>query len=309
MQEFHERWKGVESSFNMLVDHNIICLWNYFEAYKDVPKEKDETPRELKLVWDYVKNVKNRKAFCFVQQFINAYGLERIRTFFGCRKKFHEAYVSGLEQYHREDARINIKRIFLFEDEQRQLFSWIDESVFREEPKDYYRFVKAALNNETVRAIYPKEELKAAYQVMVEYSILTSWEAKDLEKYYLTPEEILERETAEEAKRVEEERKRKEKELEKMKACLKDTYDGSFASLKEYLKKYYWENEKKKALPYVFKQLAELVENSIKICTAKEFCDFLYLCEEIIHFNMFPQEQIVQMIEKMTRRGYHVTNV
>lgn len=309
LQEFHEYWEGAESSFNLLVEYNIICLWNYFEAYKDEPKERGETPKELQLLWDYVKNVKNRKAFCFVQQFINVYGLARICHFFGCWKKFHGAYVSGLGQYHREDARINIKRIFLSEDEQRQLFSWIDESVFREEPEYYYRFVKAALNNETVRAIYPKEELKEAYQVMVKYSILTSWEAKELGKYYLTPEEILERETAEETKRVEEERKRKEEELEKMKACLKDTYDGSFASLKEYLKKYYWENEKKKAMPYVFKQLAELVKSSVKICTAKEFCDFLYLCEEIIHFNMFPQEQIVQMIEKMIRSGYYVTNV
>ena len=43
-------------------------------------------------------------------------------------------------------------------------------------------------------------------------------------------------------------------------------------------------------------------------CSGEEFCDFLCLCAEIVRLGEIPRQQMADIIEKVIRRGYNVTN-
>lgn len=307
-QEFHESWHEMESCFALLVKKKIICLWEYYEQFHDASVTSQNRPTEFDLIYTFIRGARSREAFDFIRQLISESGFEAIYLITRDRRGFHDAFVRNLGRYQSGNVYIDIRRDFLSMDEKRQLFSWVEEAVFRECPESYYVFVKEALKNEIVQEIYTKEELKEVFLTLMHHSLLRTWEEEVLKQYYYTTEEIQADREAQEAKRIVEESQRVQKELEGIRDKLNESYDGSFSSLKKFLNKYYFDRDKKKTIPFLWKKLEVMEGEMNQRCSGEEFCDFLCLCAEIVRLGEIPRQQVADIIEKVIRRGYNVTN-
>ena len=307
-QEFHESWHEKESCFALLVKKKVIHLWDYYEQFHDVAVTSQDRPMEFELIYTFIRGARNREAFDFIRQLINESGFEAVYLITGDRRGFHDAFVRNLESYQRGEVSIDIDREFLSMDEKRQLFSWVDDAVFREKPESYYTFVHSVLKNETVRDLYSKEELKEVFLTLVNHSLLRSLEEEVLKQYYYTAEEIQADREAQKVKRIEEVVRREQKELEGIRNTLNEIYDGSFSSLKKFQQKYYFDREKKKTIPFLWEKLEVMEGEMNRRCSDEEFCDFLCLCAEIVRLGEIPRQQMADIIEKVIRRGYNVTN-
>lgn len=307
-QEFHESWREMERCFELLVKKKIIRLWDYYEKFHDVAVTCQDRPKEFELIYTFIRGARNREAFEFIRQLINKSGFDGIYLITGNRRGFHEAFVRNLGRYQSGNVYIDIRRDFLSMDEKRQLFFWVEEAVFRENPESYYAFVKEALKNEIVQEIYSKEELKEVFLTLMNHSLLYAWEEEVLKRYYYTTEEIQADKEAREAKKIEEEARKAQEELEGIRNKLDEIYDGSFSSLKKFLKTYFMDRDKKKTIPFLWRKLEEM-EGELKLrCSDEAFCDFLYLCAEIVRLGEIPRQRMADMMEKVIRRGYNVTN-
>lgn len=306
--EFHESWKGVQQCFELLVEKRIICLWDYYKQLNDVSEKSKERSKEFELIYTCIRGARNREAFDFIRQLISASGFDAVYFITGNRREFSEAFVRNLERYQSGNVYIDIRRDFLSADEKRQLFSWVDEAVFREKPELYYTFVREALKNEIVREIFMKEDLKEVFLTLIHNSLLRSWDEEVLKQYFYTTEEILADKEAKEAKKVEEEIRKAQRELEGISNKLTEIYDGSFSSLKKFINTYYMDRDKKKAIPFLWRKLEKMDGDLNLQCSNEEFCDFLYLCTEIVRLGEIPRKQIAEIMEKVIRRQYNVTN-
>lgn len=304
---FQNSWANSQESFALLVELKVIKLWDFFQKHKKTLAYREDPSKQISYIWGYVRGIRSREAFEFLELFLKEYGIAGICTYFGSWKKLHESMVKNLERYHREDIRIEFDREFLSVEEERQIFEWLDESVFQQEPSQYCSFAVAALKNSFVRELYSKEELKAIFKELRLKGAVSHWDDKALKEFFFSQEEIEAENAVIEAQKADEERKKEEAELNKIRANLVEHSDGTFASLKEYFREYrYWERDKKKAFQVAGEYLAELVNASNSACEAQEFGNFLYICREGVRLNVLPQTQIIQLIETMIRRGYYV---
>lgn len=306
---FQNSWANSQESFALLVELKIIKLWNFFQKHKKILAYREEPSEEISYIWGYVRGIRSREAFEFIELFLKEYGIDGICTYFGSWKKIYESMVKNLERYHREDICIEFDREFLSVEEERQVFEWLDESVFRQEPSRYCSFAVAALKNGFVRELYTKEEWKEIFKELRSKGAVSHWDEKALKGFLFSQEDIEAENAVIEAQKAEAERRKEEAELNKIKESLVEHSDGTFTSLKEYFHDYrYWDRDKKKAFQVTGEYLAELVNTSNSACDAQEFGDFLYICMEGIRLNALPQTQVIQLLEKMIRRGYYVAD-
>ena len=306
---FQNSWANSQESFALLVELKIINLWDFFQKHKKILAYREEPSEEIRHIWGYVKDVRSREAFEFLDLFLKEYGIDGICTYFGSWKSLHESMIKNLERYLRADICIEFDRAFLSVEEERQVFEWLDESVFRQEPSQYCSFAVAALKNVFVRELYTKEELKEIFKELRSKGAVSHWDEKALKEFFFSQEEIEAENAVIEAQKAEAERRKEEAELNKIKEKLAEHSDGTFTSLKEYFHDYrYWDRDKKKAFQVTGEYLAELVNTSNSACDAQEFGNFLYICMEGIRLNALPQTQVIQLLEKMIRRGYYVAD-
>lgn len=306
---FQHQWMYNQASFAYLVEQKVINLWDFFQKHKKDLTYWEEAPQEILYVWGYVMSIWSRSAYDFMVLFLKEYGLAGIETYFGSRKSLHGSMVKNLEKYHTVDTRVEFRRDFLSAEEHRQLFEWLDESVFRKNPSEYSDFVVAALKNDLVRELYSKEELKQILNELLSQNAVKAWEIKALKEFYFSREEIDADNARIEARKAEEIRKKKEAELNKIKEKLEKYSDGTFSSLQAFFLGYhYWEEELKKAFVVSDEYLIGLIESQEGACEAKEFAAFLCICMEGIHRNALPKEKVLRLLDTMIRRGYYVAD-
>lgn len=263
---------GRNSIFSKLVASDVINLKNVFNQYLMHINNKDNTERmniDLEHLKEYVRNIENRKSFEFIKYFlsINNHAISDL----------HKYHISLRELYNNyrysSSPKFDIKRSFLSNLEQKELFTWLESYIFYTTPDYYMDFVYHMLDNSYIETILSKEDLRKLYFVLMEFDKELKNNTRLREKY-LTPEE-LEQIEQEEYVAKEEEKQLKRQALEKeVMNKFKELKNLDFKSIYEYCYFYRWQKEETAIVCKIVKDFLE-----------KHITEHEFIKEEIKYFN------------------------
>lgn len=226
-----------QKAFSMLADAGVLSLWEYFQAHCN-----EEDKECLEYIERYASAISTRKAYDFWETLFSALPMDKLNAYFGKHYKFHSSLLTlPSRSFYRNKEQLSIQRDFLTLKEQRQLYEWIDASVFCTEPERYTDFLAFALEDGTVRVLFSAEELRAVFEGLL--CSAPNKVDKQLKMLYYTDVE------KEAEQRVEEEQKRREKQQEaeeRIQECLQrleEKFDGTLASLTDACRFCKWRQE------------------------------------------------------------------
>lgn len=258
---------GERGAFRLLASHGILDLRQFFEIHRD---DASDTYRHspLRYVWEYVSPVTDLRSFAFWRWFFEAYTPADVPRFWS-GETFHRNFV----HFYSYNRKLDCLRACLSREENRQLYDWIDRSVFTLEPGNYSTFVQTFLQSEAASALFDMDELRPVASQLLRMEPENA-SVRNLQWHYMTEAERAEEQAA--RVRAEEERKRakKEREYQEMEEILTQRYDGSFRSLYEALESFRpWDEHRTYAMEALAGRLPGLMEK----CTAVPAADFGYL--------------------------------
>lgn len=303
--DFEHRSRWNRECFALLIKYGVIDLWSFFKEHVSQSKEENENSIALDYLESYIKAISTREAFDFYQALLEDYDYTELNDIFGHWYKFHDGLVRDLSSgsYYSRDVKLDFQRDFLNPEEQKQVLEWMDESVFRMEPEKYLKFVKAALRDQYVLESYEREELCPILKELLAAGAISGYEETELKKVLFTPEDFAADQAEKEAQKKADKLRAEQEEWDSKKKKLLETYDGTFSSLREYEKKFWYREDKQKALSLIYDQLADSVIRTEKPASPIDMGDFLQLCGIIVERNALPWERIYPLVEMMTREG------
>lgn len=236
IESFLEYNYNRKSIFEFLVNKNVILLRDVFEYILKANKQNQNN--HLK---DYIEGINNKKSFEFLKYLLrlNKYSIAEISEF-----GFHfEKLIMGYLYSSHPIYSLDIERKFLDIKGSRILFNCLENFVFYNQPKKYFRFLEAALKSNIMCRLFKKEELRQLYlslsKIMPEV-----YEHEWLQEKYLTSEEI---NTIREQKRKEQELRESQEVFEAenfIKEKFNDIVDkNSFENLYRFCDKYEYSSD------------------------------------------------------------------
>lgn len=205
-----------ESIYSKLVEKDIIDLKEHYLEYIN---SKDNNI-DIKHLKEYVKKIRNRKAFIFLKYFLQEHTIKETD-----KLGFDFRWMYSLNGHYYYHDKIDIKRNFLSTEENKELFYWLNEYVFKSNPESYIEFVVYVLKDEYLTSIFSKEELRNIYLTIIKIKE-ELFNDRFLKEKYLTTQEL------EEEKRKEEEKKRQQEKLKLQKK--ENEITQQFIKIKQY---------------------------------------------------------------------------
>lgn len=281
-----------ERFFALMVERKAIDLWKFFEQHK----AEDEDARPLKHIRNYAVSVSSWRCFKFVQKLLEQYTFSELREIFGRRFCFHDAFVKNEGSYSTVCLKVRMTRPFLTAEQHRQLYEWVDASVFQMEPEKYDAFVLSALEAPEIRRLYEKPALAAVLRQLDQREKCNRYELNRLKKKLYTQAELeAEQKEAEEQEKAEQEAKR-QRQILNLKEDLEQIYDGSARSLAKFTRNYRYNTRQKEALEMAFQKLLEWPAGTIQTLPPEDAQCFFELCGELIWEGPRPRSEILEMI-------------
>ncbi len=106
----------------------------YGSFFKQHRQDGGDAP-QLKLLREYALRISSWRCFRFVERLLAEYTFSQLQTIFGERFYFHECFVRSEGYYSRREYKTYISRPFLSAEQHRQLYDWVERSVFQTEPE------------------------------------------------------------------------------------------------------------------------------------------------------------------------------
>ena len=284
--------KNSRRAFAFLVEKKEIDLWEFFEQHH----QNGEYAPQLKLLREYALTISSWRCFRFVERLLAEYTFPQLQTIFGERFYFHECFVRSEGYYSRREYKTYISRPFLSAEQHRQLYDWVERSVFQTEPEKYEDFVLSALKAPEIQRLYDKKALAAVLRQFLLHSEYNGYEINRLKETFYSKEEL------EDERRAEAERKKQEKRLEQKKRTiqkrekLQQLYNGSAESLVKFIGGYYHQDEKNEVLNMAFDKLVEWPVGCVRTMEAKGAHAFFELCGELVKSEPRPRHEILNMV-------------
>lgn len=181
-EEMNEKWKMMKG--------NIICATKY--------------------LYDY-------EVFRFWKAFDKEFGICEIGKFMGTDKVVIDSVVEKYFHNYGESSirRLDFKEQFLSLDEQRMLFQWVEQEIYRERPELYGNFLYAFLETDSARRLFPEQCVELFLEI--KDTIDNEGEKRRLCRLYYTDEEWEKFQEEEERRYEEEQRKKKQEKLRRCK--------------------------------------------------------------------------------------------
>ena len=281
-----------ERLFALMVERKAIDLWQFFEKHK----ADGEDARPLKHIRNYAVAVSSWRCFKFVQKLLEQYTFSELRKIFGRWFQFHEGFVKNEGNYSTTCLKTRIARPFLTAEQHRQLYEWVDASVFQTEPEKYDAFVLSALEAPEIRRLYEKPALAAVLRQLDQREKCNRYELNRLKKEFYTQAELeAEQKEAEEQEKAEREAQR-QRQILNQKEDLDQIYDGSARSLAKFARNYRYNTRQKEALDMVFEKLLEWPAGTIQTLPPEDAQCFFELCGELVGEGPRPRSEILKMI-------------
>ena len=259
-------------AFNKLVDNNVISLKDFYNTYENSEKENNIDIQHLR---EYVSGIKRRNAFLFLEYILEdkKYPITKIDEL-----NFNLKELYNYRSYYQYNyTEINIKKDFLSEEENKKLFFWLDNYIFRIHPNNYIKFIECILKSDNLKSIISKEQLREIFLMLIK-SDQSFAKDTELRNRYLTEAElhaIKEKEEKEkEMEKLEKIKKKQEKVVNDFNKISKNTFE----ELYDFCYKYKWDNDEWKVC---WKLVKIYIHNNIKTFELNN-------------------EQVIQFIELMT---------
>lgn len=281
-----------ERFFALMVERKAIDLWKFFEQHK----ADGEDARPLKHIRNYAVAVSSWRCFKFVQKLLEQYTFSELRRIFGRYFCFHAAFVKNEGSYSTVCLKTSIARPFLTAEQHRQLYEWVDASVFQMEPEKYDVFVLSALEAPEIRRLYEKRALAAVLRQLDQREKCNRYELTRLKKIFYSQAELeAEQKEAEEQEKAEQEAKR-QRQILNLKEDLEQIYNGSAQSLAKFARNYRYNTRQKEALDMAFEKLLEWPAGNIQTLPPEDAQCFFELCGELIGEEPRPRSEILGMV-------------
>ena len=295
VEYFNEYHCYDERLFALMVEQKAIDLWQFFEQHKT----NGANTRPLKHIRTYAVTVSSWQCFRFVKKLLEQYTFSELREIFGRWFQFHEGFVKNDSNYSTTCLKTRISRPFLTTEQHRQLYEWVDASVFQMEPEKYDAFVLSALEAPEIRHLYEKPVLAAVLRQLVRREKCNRYEMARLKKELYTQAELeAEQKEAEEQETAEREAQ-KQRQILNQKEDLDQIYDGSARSLAKFTRNYRYNVRQKEALDMAFEKLLEWPVGNVQTLSSEDAQCFFELCGELIGEGPRPRNEILSMIRTL----------
>lgn len=258
---FHYRREGI---YSKLVEADIIDLKEYYLTYIN-SKEKYGNIEHLK---NYVSKIYNRKAFLFLKYFLQEHTIEETDNL-----GFNLKWMYSLGSYYPE---INIKRDFLSPEENKELFYWINEYVFKKSPELYIKFITCTLKTEYFTLLFTEEELRNIYLTLVKIDT-NIFKDKELKERYLTKQELEEENRKEKEYKLQQEKLKLQEKKKEIIKQFNNVKGSTFKDIFEFYDRCSWDDKGQKIkakliIKYFNSNISEHKVNKDELINLNKIC-------------------------------------
>lgn len=198
-----------------LVNNKKYDILNIYEQYMFEEKVLSEEKKTKK--WNIileniryvVKSIDSHEIFCFWDYFDQKKGIYNLNDFLlkgGTHPVLETADIKKYDNYFKD---FRLRKNFLSIEENRKLFNWIEQTVYRELPEKYEDFLYYCLLQEEIRELFPVES-RELFLLVGENLEKGSMQERQLYRKFCTDKEW--REYQEDIEKYKEEKMRKKKE-------------------------------------------------------------------------------------------------
>ena len=293
IEYFNERHWHTLRSFALLVERKEIDLWQFFEQHKG-----DGTrAHPLELLQEYALKISSWRCFRFAQKLFSQYTFSQLQEIFGDNFYFHQKFVKKESYYNKKVQSFSMVRPFLTAEQHRQLYDWIDASLFQTEPEYYDSFVLCALKAPVIQRIYDKSLLASVLRQLLTLDACNGYEVNQLKERFYSKEEM-EADRKATAEQEEQEKERQwQQQVMKCQEKLASCYNGSAESLIQFMHGYHFGEIRKAALGMVYEKLLEWPAGCAQTLEAAEMWKFFELCGSLVMYEPRPRREILTMVQ------------
>lgn len=293
IEYFNERHWHTLRSFALLVERKEIDLWQFFEQHK----EDGTRAHPLELLQEYALKISSWRCFRFAQKLFSQYTFSQLQEIFGDNFYFHQKFVKKESYYNKKVQSFSMVRPFLTAEQHRQLYDWIDASLFQTEPEYYDSFVLCALKAPVIQRIYDKPLLASVLRQLLTHDACGGYEVNQLKERFYSKEEM-EADRKATAEQEEQEKERQwQQQVMKCQEKLASCYNGSAESLIQFMHGYHFGEIRKAALGMVYEKLLEWPAGCAQTLEAAEMWKFFELCGSLVMYEPRPRREILTMVQ------------
>ena len=293
IEYFNKRHWLTLRSFVLLVERKEINLWQFFEQHKG----DGARAHPLELLEEYVLKISSWRCFRFAQKLFSQYTFSQLQEIFGDNFYFHQKFVKKESYYNKKVQSFSMVRPFLTAEQHRQLYDWIDASLFQTEPEYYDSFVLCALKAPVIQRIYDKPLLASVLRQLLTLDACNGYEVNQLKERFYSKEEM-EADRKATAEQEEQEKERQwQQQVMKCQEKLASCYNGSAESLIQFMHGYHFGEIRKAALGMVYEKLLEWPAGCAQTLEAAEMWKFFELCGSLVMYEPRPRGEILTMVQ------------
>lgn len=297
----------VKQIFKLLITEKKCDIVELFQQY--VEDERTLLEDEISEKWmimkanitDTMDRLDHYEVFRFWEAFDKEYGICGLGGFMGKNRIILSDVIKETSYYYGREhiQRLDFKENFLSLDEQRKLFQWVEQMLYREYPNQYEEFLYSFLTDDLAKRLFP-EQSKELFLVIRDTMDDGSQKQRLCRQYYTDEEWEVYRN---EERRRDEEKKRKEKqeslrrcreEMEQEISTAKDYYEV-YDMLSKRFSKLRWSDDK-------FFVCLNLFRDNMKICAkiGKKAAGTIAECiVDEFRFNRLAWCEVQEIISKM----------
>lgn len=293
IEYFNKRHWLTLRSFVLLVERKEINLWQFFEQHKG----DGARAHPLELLEEYALKISSWRCFRFAQKLFSQYTFSQLQEIFGDNFYFHQKFVKKESYYNKKVQSFSMVRPFLTAEQHRQLYDWIDASLFQTEPEYYDSFVLCALKAPVIQRIYDKPLLASVLRQLLTHDACGGYEVNQLKERFYSKEEM-EADRKATAEQEEQEKERQwQQQVMKCQEKLASCYNGSAESLIQFMHGYHFGEIRKAALGMVYEKLLEWPAGCAQTLEAAEMWKFFELCGSLVMYEPRPRGEILTMVQ------------
>ena len=246
---------------------------------------------------EYALKISSWRCFRFAQKLFSQYTFSQLQEIFGDNFYFHQKFVKKESYYNKKVQSFSMVRPFLTAEQHRQLYDWIDASLFQTEPEYYDSFVLCALKAPVIQRIYDKPLLASVLRQLLTHDACSGYEVNQLKERFYSKEEM-EADRKATAEQEEQEKERQwQQQVMKCQEKLVSCYNGSAESLIQFMHGYHFGEIRKAALGMVYEKLLEWPAGCAQTLEAAEMWKFFELCGSLVMYEPRPRGEILTMVQ------------
>lgn len=298
--------------FSLLVETDVINLWDAFQTSVDAEGVICK-PKMIDYIKTYLQGITTVQAFQFYQKFLPQYGFAGYHEYLvPAHGDFTEGLVR-LEGYTgtKQAVSISLERNYLKDDAAGMaiMLQWLEEYLFHYKPFVYLSFVVQVLLSESAADLFPKEKLRALFDLLSAWPGLAYYHLAALKKKYWTTEEWAAEKAAQMAAALEADQKRKGERVQRIRDLYVSKDDGTVQSLFDFMGTSVRTSEEESIIhDIVLERLPQLLYEKNYILGSLDAICFLQICLQLAEHERMSFTEMQNYLLKIKEVSVHGTD-